>query len=474
MTSTQWLLYPRGFLLYSSSFSPLNLPPHWINRETEKGWTVSYDPRTPAVFSETKDVLFLGHAVHVHTGEYRPWKLASEIASRLNDTSKFNTYTNDLCGRFVICYRHGNDYRLRADASGMFAVFHTHTEDGEIISSHPELTALQICAQHSQFTPRFLTENHLDYLPGRYTGFKDVYSLIPNTEVSTNTGKIYRFDFGPESRPPLTVDTAAHNLISTAHAQLDYLKSRFPIRPSLSAGLDSRTTLALLRDVADEAEFFTYRFTDRKQSDPGDDKTPTELAERFNLHMHTFHLNRDTPGENFSTTKDMTIHNYYPGTHNRLIAHAYTREIPFGLHIRSNIYESGAMYYRRHGWMDAPYTADANLYAAIATHKKSTNPLIVEAYDEYIETTHVDKIRNTDPLDTYFHEQRLGKFMQKVYIEGDLAHDVHTLVNHRPTIEAMRSVPIDDQLNDRVQLTAIKMTWPELLDIPINGKMRTP
>ena len=356
----------------------------------------------------------------------------------------------------------------------MFAVFHTHTGDGEIISSHPKLTALQIAAQYSHFTADFLSENHLDYLPGRYTGFESVYSLIPNTEVSVNAGKICRFDFGPESRPTLAVNTAAHNLVNTAHSQLDYLKSRSPIRPSLSAGLDSRTTLSLLRDIADEAEFFTYRFTDRKQSDLGDDKTPTELAERFNLHMCTFYLNRDTPGENFSAIEDMTIQNYYPGSHSRLAARAYVQEIPFGLHIRSNIYESGAMYYRRHGWMNAPDTADAKLYAAIATHRKSTNPLILEAYDEYIETTQVDKIRNTDPLDTYFHEQRLGKFMQKVYIEGDLAHDVHTLVNHRPTIEAMRSVPVDDQLNDRVQLTAIEMTWPELLEIPINGKMRTP
>lgn len=88
MPSTHWLLYPRGFLLYPSSFTPVNIPPHWIHRDPEKGWKIAYDPRTPAFFSETKDVLFIGHAVHVKTGEYRPWKLASEIETRLTNTYK--------------------------------------------------------------------------------------------------------------------------------------------------------------------------------------------------------------------------------------------------------------------------------------------------------------------------------------------------------------------------------------------------
>ena len=194
-----------------------------------------------------------------------------------------------------------------------------------------------------------------------------------------------------------------------------------------------------------------------------------ELAARFGLRHRL--LTITAPG---ISPEDAEIFNtnFPGGSHLRNVALQYQEQIPFGVHLRSNIYEGAVSQFRRHGYKDVDEITPEVL-SAISSRRRSTHPLLLKAWAEYLETTDFAAIRNIDPLTLFFFEHRMGSWLHPVYMEADIAHDVHTLINHRPTLEAMNSVSYDERVTEAVQVQAIKCEWPELLEIPVNGKLRS-
>src|SRR5690606_15407580 len=90
------------------------------------------------------------------------------------------------------------------------------------------------------------------------------YQLLPNHLLNLKNKNIVRF-YPRMELPTITVEEATYKIVELVKKQVNLLKDE-KILLSLSGGLDSRSSLALLKDISSSIELFTYYLTD--SSDP--------------------------------------------------------------------------------------------------------------------------------------------------------------------------------------------------------------
>jgi asparagine synthetase B (glutamine-hydrolysing) len=222
-----------------------------------------------------------------------------------------------LHGRFAIVYRTNADdsYRIVADATGMRAVF--HGVNTPIAGSHAALVAANVGGlQHDQRPPRHYG------LPGRMTPFEGVVLLVPNQELHISASVTHRI--WPRFRVARrTTDEAVrmtHQLLRDALAGITSRYSTFLV--SLTAGVDSRTTLALCLEagISQRLRFFTYYRRGDGEVTSTDRDVAGRLAQRFSLNLDLIDLDElEAPTKSFL---DLLRHNAYY-RHGALTARAY-------------------------------------------------------------------------------------------------------------------------------------------------------
>lgn len=465
MQNIQMADYARGFLLSPADF-PRKVPEWWVSTRFGDLW-IDTDPRVSLAIGNK--VVFIGHAIHVSSAESDPQAIANRLDAALAVSSDLlQEVVNDLAGRFIVVYEHHGILRLQQDAIGMRSVFFSPVFSGTIAGSHSGLVANQVSTTPSMFPlPEYLRSNNIAVIPGRATEYLHVTALTPNTELSLRTGGVRRIYFGMSSQP-LSAEEAAEVVIRNAQVQAEQLLTNSPLYVSLSAGLDSRVTTALLRRVIPSAEFFTYdlKFLPSNPASKHDRDTAVKLAHTFVLHHRLIEVeNRHLPKKlKESLTKNSNKAHSWP------LAGAYLRELPDGMHIRSNAHEIARAYYLGDRNNSEELTG-ADMLSTIS-NGKSKDPAAVKAFDDFIEATSFSQVSNIHPLDLFYWEHRMGAWMVPILLESDIAHDTHILVNHRPTLEALLSVSVTDQKEGKVFDEIIRMEWPELYEIPVNGARR--
>lgn len=276
MTDVSRLLYARGFLLTRSEAS---VPEHW-SAVSLGAWTFYHDP--VAAVAVRGGTLLFGHAIDLRSGEGRIGSIAERIDE--SDGSARQDLIDHLAGRFLVVQATGDDLRLQQDAAGLRAVYWTDRSERFFAGSHQKLVAEQISAGRSDFAGGYLSRNGFQVTPGRATSHLGVVRLLPNTELGTGTRDLERV-YPRDARSEASVGEVAGLVIDSVDAQLPALRSTPDVVVSLSAGLDSRTTLALLRPIIDHLTFFTYDLNYREKNDGNrhDRATALALVESFGL-----------------------------------------------------------------------------------------------------------------------------------------------------------------------------------------------
>jgi hypothetical protein len=264
-----------------------------------------------------------------------------------------------------------------------------------------------------------------------------------------------------------TVDEAADAVIEAANSQLG--SSNTPLICSLSAGFDSRVTVALLRSALDRTKFFTYEVMDRPRNDGNrhDRDGALAIANTFGLdHDLLFVAAPKDPA--FQTVMQKNS----PFAHARSVAKAYYDYLPHdALHLRSNLFEIGRGYYRNMGIH--PKAVSAHTMRYIIANGKSFDAPTLDAFEEYIHMTNFNAAMELgyDGLDLFYWEHRMGSWMTPILHESDIAHDTHVLINSRTVLKKLLGVPLEDRMTGAAFRRVIAKSWPELAEIPVNGKM---
>lgn len=462
--------FARGFLI-SESGTETEVPAWWTTQQFGP-LQIQYDPRVSLALSTAKpNIAILGHAIDVFDGTANLPDIAKKLSSVLNDDpASFQRAVDRLSGWFVILHVDAAGVHIQQDAVGMRSMFFTKSHCRPVVGSHESLVASQIDSRPSIFArANNSVVAQMGVMPGRATRAEDVLALTPNTSLEIFSRRTSRVFSGAHIKP-LTVSAAARYLTDHSRAQLPGLVDFGPLRSSLSAGLDSRVTAALLRPIVDHIEFFTYELTykARTKASMYDRPAAVKLAAQTGMRHSVIKIASTEIDDSLTRTlKEISAR-----PHSRSLANAYLQNFPDGLHIRSNVYEIGRSYYHGTGFPDVPMTAAGML--TVVSKNKSGDSNAIAAFEEFIEATDFNSATNIDPLDLFYWEHRMGRWMTPVIAESDIAHETHVLVNNRLSLEAMLGVPAADRLNGTVLDEVISREWPELYAVPVNGYTRHP
>lgn len=448
--------FARGFLL-TKGLAP-NVPKGWPTQSLGD-WSLSHDPRVSVTL--VNDV----NSTTVIVGEaHSPNDDANvlQTAERLHNTSgpEFQAIADGIVGRYVII-RLGTESSIQQDAAGLRSVFFGQNEP--IAGSHPLLVAQQIGEAPSQFTRAYLAANGLSCMPGRKTEYRDVSALTPNTKLLLGSQETVRIFHGKLDREICSAD-AASELISVSQGQLKWLSSHSPVI-SLSAGLDSRTTLALLRPIRNSLDSFTYDLGLGEKNKYA--RYDVEIAEKIaNIASIPFRVidisNRIIDEE----LKKIMINNFHK-THSRSLAQKYIETIDCKTNIRSNVYGIGRASYNAR---NIPLRNGTDM-TRLAFGSKINDPRAIKAFNEFIDETEFPFESDVDARDLFLWEHRIGVWQSAIYLESDLSHRSHVLVNQRNILRTLLSVPLADRINGEVQKNSITRSWPELTALPVNGEL---
>ena len=277
--------------------------------------------------------------------------------------------------------------------------------------------------------------------------------------------------FGVTEIPKQSVDDAAELIVSRARAAAAAFVAHGRCIASLTAGTDTRTSLAILLPHSENISFFTYNIG--VKSTVVDINLAKEIAEKLNL-SHDVLKNAGAVGdEDRKILQENTFTRHGPW----LALSYYRKYYPDVLyHIRSNIIE-----FFRTSAVDKlcskinttpnTYKKAAKLYMAAAARKeiRKFRSQIEEFFRYQFEfTDYKNALKFTDSRDLYFIEHRMAAWHSNFLNESDIAFDTAILFNSREILDAALSVGKQDRLANRLIERIITASAPELLNWPIN------
>lgn len=472
------LLYKRGFVLADR---PVNSPhTHWPVRQLPGYW-LCYDPLNSLTVVEHEDrwCALLGMVINVFDPELTPQQIVSNLVKHAcSSYTAFLDYLDYLNGRFILILGDRIEARLYQDACGMRSVF--YSTEHCLVSSHLDLL--------SKFLSKaMIDENIIEYiakyssyhLPGFFTPIQNTRILTPNTSLNLSNRQVERF-FPREPLSPKHPDQVFDTVDRLLSVQADLLSRNFQLMVSLTAGLDSRTTLALFKKVRDQVLFFTYFKSnesglDEMNSDvlQQDKKIAQEIATNLDLHHILIELDyQNQDGRAYQQFQQVMNRNTYLH-HNHYLAKEYLDKLPHDrLHIRSNINEIFRNFYQKQIKAPLPEGFPPETMALCYSKNARHDGKIQEYFSEYAATVGFQNIYNYDPFDMFYWEYRLGVWHASVLLESDIAHETFCLFNNRMLIKTILSLPKSHLADNYILKRLINEHWPLMNYWQVNNEKR--
>ncbi|WP_413316670.1 hypothetical protein AA0Z99_08510 [Agrococcus sp. 1P02AA] len=458
--------YARGFVV---SDGEVLAPEHWSTLQLDSRWQLRWDPRVAIARAQhgASHIVVIGTPLHLDA----PRESGSAIAARLlhalaRSLDEFQDQVDALCGRFAVLRIDRDELRVQSDAAGLRTIAFS-TRGAHVVGSHTRLVAECIGVQASALAyATYFRDNGMFQFPGRHTEYDGVLSLTPNTELSAVSRTTVRvFPRGPVV--PCTIDEAAQAIIEAADAQVGWLRQRDRVVLSISAGVDSRSSLALLRGLTPNLELFTYDLT-YAQKNAGN-RFDREAGEALALLAGVDHQVVAVEDREPAGPLHKAMHSNSRAVHSRKLANAYVEQLPIdALHVRSHVHGVVKGHYQKFNYGHRGF--DGGVLARIASADKAVDPKIADAFEAFRLETAFDQRFDYDPLDLLYWEYRGALIQAPALLESDLALDTHALLASRRLLARVLGLPVGDRKAASVFLRVIELRWPELLEVPLNGR----
>lgn len=453
VTVTGEPLFARGFILSEKAEAcPV---PGWLPLEAGplRGWR---DPRLPVGRADEggRWCLVLDTAVDTES----PLATTDDMAGAILRGGI--RATDSWSGRFAVLFGDSAQANLALDASGSRAVFYS-TAGPFVLASHAYLVRLAIGAPvDTDFLNRMRGAGSFGgakYFPGARTPFVNV-EFAPANHILTMDRRLVRF-WPVRPLEALTTDEAALILKRGLKAGLEGHLARQPVILSLTAGLDSRTSLAAVREYWDRLSFFTH-VLDSNPNHSIDGRQAAAIAETCGLNHAVLHVSSSQDLRAYFAT---VSRNTFLG-HGQRTAYRHWQAFAEGsLHLSSNHAEAGRAYFRAHGVTgDLTPTLMADIW-----RKQGGDAGFVQIFADWSERVGLLSVP-VDPMDMFYIEHRMVVWVSCNFLECDVAGAAATLFNSRNLLAAMLSVPLGDRIAGSVMRRIIDDGAPELAEHKIN------
>lgn len=463
--------YPYGYLLSITRIED-SLVPSGYRLVFDEKIRVFADPALSisACKQSHACVLILGDVYSLNTNTSK--SIAESLCRKLVESEfKFFSAVKHLWGRFLIAYyTHNLGPFAFTDATGMRSAF--YSKNRKVIFSHPYMLG-----KHPAdviFKPKY-------GYPGNLTPIKDTFVLTPNTRITLFSCSISRFYPGlmEVDSGHLSASQAADLFINDCKKLLNDLASGNNLFVSLTGGLDSRVTLALILlcipQYLDKIMFFTYRTKEKDVLDH-DIVIASVLAKEFKLNHFVF-----SPSDYSDRSIEARIlgATYYHSGPKLISGYRALVGANSGVHLRSNIYEIGRAFYSKKSYARGSTTnctgkSVADLYLNSIRHAGGhceNHSELIRIFDRYLLDTNMSSACSLfDLRDVFYWEHRLGTWLPHIYLETDYIFKTLSLPNSWRFIEYFLSVCDEDRKQDALFRCILSSADSSLLDIPINPR----
>ena len=302
--------YPLGFILSTQAldeteFKHTSLDTAYEHYQTYHGSVnIHYDPNNQFIsyMLDNTSLIIIGDIYDIGRDDTANTSItnisshlsSSQLAARLFEALQqsealFFQALKHVWGRFALIYSTKKlGTHILTDATSMRGIFYAQ-EDAVICASHPYMLSNKNV--DDPFPIRY-------GYPGNLTPIEGVKILTPNTRLCLTTGQLSRFYPGlmpiSSSKVKTIQEVATLFINSSSHILQQLVLAKPKICVTLTGGLDSRVTLALLLlavpDKIAKIKFITYKNQNRADFDT-DVETTRILAKRYRLdHQHFYCL----------------------------------------------------------------------------------------------------------------------------------------------------------------------------------------
>ncbi|WP_214714152.1 MULTISPECIES: hypothetical protein [unclassified Exiguobacterium] len=462
--------YQRGFLMTATRLNR----EEWETITLPNGDFFYYDPLSPVDLIQEGDrwLLAFGDILDIRARQ----RDRIGVLERLNgqDVDTFHETLDFMGGRYVLIRGDETSVRLYHDATGMRGVYFT-TEAPLRAASHLELLQEDVQSEaHPLCSDELRHHNHY-HLPGHFTIYKSIRILVPNHFVD-ETNRMTRY-YPRRPLDALPVEAAIEPLRTWFDNQLhQLLESDERMIFSLTAGIDSRLSLALLKPFLANIETFTYQnVTEGHHVESLDiDVEVASMMARDLQFRHRVIPVDDRAFERAEETRSFRTMLRQSVTSRHGHAHAYEymklyKDRPTR-HLRSNILEIGRAFYRKNRTLPAEFTVEGAIRCY--SWKSREDERVVSLWTSYVAAVNLttETLHGYDPYDLLYWEYRMGVWHQQVLAESDVAFETYIPFNARAILELFLMPDYGDRLYAKLFYEVIGNEWPVLAFWGVNKR----
>jgi len=370
---------------------------------------------------------------------------------------------NKVGGRFVLIISKNDKLWLFHDACALRQVHYFVDKSGYVwCASQPNLLAeifkLDYDEEMISFRnmPLFAKGKDEFWFPCSLTPYKEIKYLLPNHYLDLNTGHVFRFWPRKDSFTKINLDECIEHVSDLLKNSIKSAVSRFNLKMGISAGCDSRKSLAASKEIKDKITFYTH--TPMKGSE-ADIEIPSKLLPKLGLKHHV--VNLQPMDDEFKKYFDMN--NTWPRERHGHIAYSFMRY--FGTDcvvMNSNISEYSGVWY----WLPkSKINAVSLAMLRSLNHKK-----IIDEMGKWLSDAKPSCEAAGMNILVLFDLELRSRWVSQALAEYDIAFETFNPYNNRYLFQLELSVDekIREGRNLRMPKRLIKKMWPEVLSEPIN------
>lgn len=430
---------------------------------------IHFHPDTPWVRSRSArsgfEIVLIGRPVSVEMASSDPARLAAGVADAFdrNDLPEALKMVAYFGGRYLAVLFSPSKTLVVPDCHATLSAYWARTPGSVVVGSHTALVAAAVGAGYDESVHAVMTSPEYSepggrYYPGVTTPFYGVRPIIANNMLAVSWDwteasheRFYPFpDTGIGARPR-DVAYEEFNERFSKHAGL-VSRGGEHVGISLTAGLDSRTTLcAVAEQLAQQNGFAStfYKIGDASEDSVADLLVANRLADESRLRHRIVSI---TPSDDDSLEYASVYDETFPrGPRFRSLAIAYMRAMRNNdVSLISLMAETGTVFYRER---DNPTPSAARLAEKFTTSAIRRDSRLIEIFEEYIDYSsfHSATMAGIDYHDLFYWEHRNSKWAALWFSECDLSHAVQLPFNDRRIVEVMLGIPEADRRSRYLQ-----------------------
>jgi hypothetical protein len=426
--------------------------------------TLHPDLQITIVKHENNKAILLGYAIDPYQPELNDEEILQRFVTGEITINKVSDSLKTLSGRFVLIINCPQGIWLFHDACALRQVQYCTDEHGAVwCATQAETLAESFGFDYDEdilsyrnTSAVYQTNKEEFWLINDRSPYREIRNLLPNHYLDLRQGKAIRYWPVPDCIGSFSADKGIELSKLILQNSIAATAMRFDLKMGISAGCDSRKSLAAAKNVKDKIYFFTHT---PQVSNEADMEIPEKLLPKLGIVHHKFDLQQ----------MDADFKKYYECSttwaRERRGHIAYTALQHFGSEatiLNSNISEYSQVWF----WLPKSNINGEGL----AMLKSLNHPLVISEFQKWLNGAQdACKKANMNILVLFDIELR-ARWVTAAIAEYDIAHETFNPYNNRHFFCLELSV------NERIRrgrrldypIKLIKNMWPEVLREPIN------